>query len=139
MSGPLPVSHKLLAYYGTLWRNQATNDQQYLAADLQNHLYTPVVTFNDPLYDATDYGALGSASQSSNIGWVSQGIVNEPDCITLKWQQGCHLESVDAVDVCTYNDGATQPFGMSGDLWVHSQVKNCSSVITDVMKYVANE
>jgi len=140
LSAFLPVSHKLLANYGTLWRNQAANDSQYLAADQQDGLYTPIVTLGDPLYDATDNGArthqtpgaCDFSSQGTNIGWASQGLLT-----------GCQFAGVDRVEIACDGanacyDGSSFPFGAPFDLWIHSWVKNSTVTIHSVMDYVNN-
>jgi hypothetical protein len=130
------VSDQLLAYYGSLWNGQATNDPYWASQDSANRLWTPFVTFNDPLYDVGDYGATPKGAAVTNIGFVSQSLVNQPECVNVKWQASCHLVQPDALDGFTFNDGISQLFGVPGDLWVHSVVKNNTNVITEVMRYL---
>ena len=145
----LPVSNKLLTTYGELWRSQAGLDKVALSMDKANGLYTPIVTLGDPLYDETDYGArqdnqspgaCNYATQGTNIGWASQGLIN-----------GCHFSIVDEVEVVCNGalsiggvpcyDGSSPLFGLTplgdhGDLYLHSWVKNSTVTITSVMRYV---
>ena len=60
--GPLPGSA-----YARLWRHQTANDTAALKLDNADHLFTPVGSYGDPLYDAADPAVLnvpiGIASQ----------------------------------------------------------------------------
>jgi hypothetical protein len=138
VSQALPVSPWLLAYYGTLWRDQAGNDQRYLTADQKDGLYTAIVTRGDPLFDMADNGAhaiqtpraCDFSTQGSNIGWFSQGLLT-----------GCQLAGAYQVEVAcngasVCSDGTSPPFGLLGDMWVHSWVKNSTVTITSIMQYV---
>ena len=131
------VSHKLLVHYANLWQNQAANDQAYLNADLVDHLYTPIITLGDPLFDLTDsgagpvQGACDFSTQGTNIGWASQGLLS-PACLFV---------GVDQVEIAcggdsACSDGNSGLFKVPGDLWVHSWVKNSPLTIASVMHYV---
>lgn len=131
------VSHTLLVHYANLWQNQAANDQAYLNADLVDHLYTPVITLGDPLFDVTDsgagpvQGACDFSTRGTNIGWSSQGLLS-PACLFVgvdKVEIACSGDSV-----CS--DGNSGLFGVPGDLWVHSWVKNSPLTIASVTQYV---
>jgi hypothetical protein len=140
--GAIPgISRKLLTTYGQLWRSQDTLNRLYLAADQRDGLYTPIITLGDPLYDAGNYGATAKSNQvpgacdystqGTNIGWASQGLLT-----------GCQFASVDEVEVVcngatSCNDGSSEPFGMTGDLYLHSWVKNSTVTIYSVMRYVS--
>jgi hypothetical protein len=138
----LGVTSKLMAYYGRLWSHQSTNDQYWSGQDAANQMWTPFVTMDDPLFDAADYAATPQGAATTNIGFASQGLVNQPDCVNSSWQTAlalpvrCHLITPDQVNGFTYNDGTSQLFGLPGDAWVHSVVKNNANVIAAVMRYV---
>ena len=60
------VGNNVANFYSKLWNNQSANDQQWISLDETNHLFTPIGTIGDPVYDASD--GLGG----KKIGIVSQ-------------------------------------------------------------------
>jgi YVTN family beta-propeller protein len=130
------VGSSLLAYYGRLWKDQSSNDRNWARQDAANGMWTPFITNGDPVYDLGDGFAVPNGLPDINIGFASQGLLNQPDCVALYWQSGCHLIPPDQADGFAYNDGGPPTFGLTGDFWVHSVVKNNSNVITAVMKYI---
>ena len=138
----LGITSSLMAYYGRLWNHQSTNDQYWSSQDAANQMWTPFVTFDDPVFDAADYAATPQGAATANIGFASLGLINQPDCVNSSWQTAltlpirCHLIAPDQVNGFTYNDGTSQSFGLPGDIWVHSVVKNNTNVIAAVMRYV---
>lgn len=138
----LGITGTLMAYYGRLWNHQSTNDQHWSGQDAANQMWTPFVTYDDPVFDALDYAATPQGAATANIGFASLGLINQPDCVESSWQTAltlpirCHLIGPDQVNGFTYNDGTSQFFGLPGDAWVHSVVKNNTNVIAAVMRYV---
>ncbi|HEV2375049.1 MAG TPA: hypothetical protein VGS19_23180 [Streptosporangiaceae bacterium] len=105
--------------------------------DLVDHLYTPIITIGDPLFDFTDSGAgpvpggCDFSTQGTNIGWASQGLFS-PACLFV---------GVDKVEVACGGacpDGNSFLFGLPGDLWIHSWVKNSPLTVASVMQYVTS-
>lgn len=83
------------------------NDAYWASQDAANQMWTPFVTFNDPLYDAAD-GLAVLGQTNANIGFASQGLISS-NSAGVGWQAGCHLIAPDAMNGFTYNDGSSTP------------------------------
>jgi len=125
------VGKTLSDFYDMLWNNQAKNDAAAVALDSKDNLFTAIGTDGDPLYDFAD-----APPHSVHVknGDVSQffypsscaGDAYTPDCLPIgRW----------SIDPCgPLDDGLGPRFGIWGDLWMHSVVKNCT--IPEIMKYI---
>jgi Alpha/beta hydrolase of unknown function (DUF915) len=121
------VGKTLAGFYAALWKNQASNDAAAVALDAKDKLFTAVGTDGDPLYDLAD-------SFTAQIGPVLQ-FLYPAACAGNSYHAGCLPAGRWYMDPCSpLNDGSTWPFKMSGDIWMHSVVKNC--VTGKIMQYV---
>jgi hypothetical protein len=121
------VGKTLSDFYAKLWKDQAKNDAAAIALDAKDNLFTAVGTHGDPIYDLAD-------SFTAQIGDVSQFFYTA-SCAGSAYTPGCSPAGRWYKDPCSpQNDGSSWPFGMPGDISIHSVVKNC--VIPEVMKYI---
>jgi Fibronectin type III domain len=135
--------------YWDLWNNQNTLDPQKVTVDNADKLFTAVGTFGDPVYDVADNGATNIPTDA-RIGIVSQLFYTEPSCksgfnpLDLNTNR-CQPAGQYFIDPCSSKgsplDNEWGPpvippgFGAPGSLWMHSVVKNCPGVITEIMSF----
>jgi outer membrane protein assembly factor BamB len=140
------IGRVLVGFFKGLWMNQATNEQLYIALDSKTHLFTPIGTWGDPIYDISDYTA--APTDETNIGMISQLYLSEPSCASSGYDaasSSCAPVSQSYVDPCgPLNDGGPPNFGLlppvlgGGSLYLHGVVKNCPGVISKIMSYVTS-
>jgi hypothetical protein len=130
------------AVYAALWASQDSYDPIALAVDAKDHLFTAIADLGDPLYDFTDYPSSHFLTGVKNIGLVSQLYWTEPACARSGYDlssPGCTATGQAVLNPCGHNldDGVGPDFGMPGDLWMHSLVKNCAGTIQDILAWIA--
>jgi hypothetical protein len=134
----LGVGPVMAAVYAALWKGQQTYDPTALALDDRDHLFTAVGDLGDPVYDFADY--LSSQTLGvKNIGLISQVYWTEPSCVKSGFDlssRQCTATGQAIINPCgghNLNDGSGPGFGLPGDLWLHSVVKNCPLVVQAVL------
>jgi len=138
-----PVGTDPANAYTQLWENQNSdagssgyaNNQTALALDAHNHLFTAIGDIGDPLYDMLDV-SLGN--NVTNRGLLSQVFWTEPSCAASGYDltsTDCTAAGQAVINPCGHNmdDGGRFPFGLVNSIWIHSNVKNCPGVISDVL------
>jgi len=136
------VGTNLARDYGLLFKHQQLVEPIEVALDNKTHLFTPIGTWGDPIYDAGDW--LASPPGQDNIGLLSQVYVSEPSCAFSTppfdlTSGACAVVGQSFIDPCgPLPDGGPPLFGIPGDLYLHGVVKNCPGVITKIMSYVSS-
>jgi hypothetical protein len=148
-----PVGTDAANAYTQLWQNQDSdagssgyaNNQTALALDARNHLFTAIGEIGDPLYDALDYSLVNNVTNGVlNRGLISQVFWTEPSCAASGYDltsSDCTATGQAVINPCGHNmdDGGRLPFGLfGGSIWIHSNVKNCSGVISDVLGWYSH-
>jgi hypothetical protein len=136
-----PAQRALDEFYVQLWDKQASNDPVWVTQDNRDKIFTAVGSVADPLYDAGDWPATHIFGVK-NIGIISQVYFTEPGCVSsgydLSKPSQCRPAGRSLPDPCVHDgeDGSDPGFGVANLLWLHGVVKNCPSVIADIMQYV---
>ena len=157
------VSPTVASAYAGLWNAAVTNpdpkdsDDNIESEDASDGgMYTAEGTYGDPLYDA------GDIPDAAGDGILSQVMLSDP-CLGDAGQPGlistseCKPESNVLISPCDGTYLNTQPsspqspadvanglndgpplFGMPGDVYIHSEAKDCPGTVKVIVNFIAN-